>query len=128
MKYNNLINEKLSKYKHDFSICDIDGACRCFYKQDNEWKCRIVLYEAKYANEEATETQLATLYTLKNNINWQNFDEKSGVFLFRHDDSLQNIKIYKIIEINFQEHILEQINEITIDELYNWVSAKDKRI
>jgi hypothetical protein len=125
---NNKISKKLNEeYPHDFSICDIDGICRCFYKQNNTWKQRFVIYESKEKNEEASQTQLQSLYELDKSIKWENFDEHSGVYLLKHDEDVKCIDVYKIKENGFHKYQYEKIGETTMDRFYNWVSVKDKR-
>ena len=64
--HNNKISKELDeKYPHDFSICDIDGACRKYYKDNGYWKTRLIIYESKNIDETITQTQLGTLYSLQ---------------------------------------------------------------
>lgn len=131
--HNNKISKKLNEeYKHDFSICDIDGICRCFYKQDNTWVTRFIIYESKEESESASQTQLQSLYELDVNIKWENFDDMSGVYLLKHDEEISNInrcKIKKVINGGYSRPTFtyEKIDTITMDDFYNWISAKDKR-
>jgi len=129
--HNNKISKKLNEeYPHDFSICDIDGACRVFFKEDGKYKNRLVIYESKEINEEIKQTQLNTLWEINANMRWENFDEYSGVYLIRHDEEIWNLKIYKIQKIiGYQKLIFECefIKDMTMDGFYNWISATDKR-
>ncbi len=98
--HNNKISKKLDEeYPHDFSICDIDGACRVFYKHEGKSKSRLVIYESKYLNEPIHQTQLQTLFEISNSMKWENFDKQSGVFVIRHDSNVWNLKVHKIKKI-----------------------------
>ena len=129
--HNNKISKRLDEeYPHDFSICDIDGACRVFYKENNFYKNRLVIYESKELSEIITQTQLNTLFVLDHNIKWENFDEFSGLFIIRHDINIWNLKVMKIIEIVGYGRPLfdcQIVKEITLDDFYNWISATNKR-
>jgi len=133
---NNLISKKLNlRYKHDFSICDVDGVCRCFYKIDDNWITRMVIYESKHKDEIPSQTQLQSLYYLDNSIKWEIFDKRSGLFLLRIMELDSNnepsiLEINKIIEIGWKKYFLEKIKgncTISFEQFYNWISAKDKR-
>ena len=127
--YNNEISKKLyNDYPHDFSICDIDGICRKFYKENNMWKTRLVIYESKFLNENASQTQMGTLFSLNENINWKAFDKYSGVFLILHNEELTELMIHKIINIsqNFKpKYDKKYIKTIDFDSFYEWISVKD---
>ena len=126
--YNNEISKKLyNDFPHDFSICDIDGVCRKFYKDNNEWKTRLVIYESKHINERSSQTQLGTLFTLDKNINWNSFDELSGVFLILHNNELDELMIHKIIDTSYTlkpKYDIEYIKTISMDYFYKWISVK----
>lgn len=113
---NNRISKKLNEeYPRDFSICDIDGAVRCFYGGD-VFKIRFIIYESKNDYEKITETQLKTLKLLSDSINWKIFDDYSGVV------------ILKIIDID-DRIVWEDLNGNIIrttnfKELYNIFSCK----
>lgn len=130
--HNNLISKKLDEeYPHDFSICDIDGACRVFYKHEGNYKSRLVIYESKHLNEPIHQTQLQTLFEISDNMNWENFDKQSGVFVIRHDNNVWNLKVHKIKKaVGYGRPLFEcqLIKEMTFDNFYNWISAADKRI
>jgi hypothetical protein len=127
--YNNEIGKRLyEEYRHDFSVCDIDGVCRKFYKQNNSWNTRLVIYESKHENEEISDTQLNTLYVLDKSIDWRNFDKYSGIFLIKHNENLSQLELNKIV--NVSETIkprfeLNYIKTIDMDGFYNWISCKD---
>ena len=129
--HNNKISKRLDEeYPHDFSICDIDGICRCFYKQNNTWKTRFIIYESKEKNEEASQTQLQSLYELQTNIKWENFDEYSGVYLLKHDEAVEKIDMYKIKMIKGYGNRIygyDKFHETTMTGFYNIISVKDKR-
>jgi len=134
---NNSISKKLHfKYKHDFSICDIDGVCRCFYKINDNWITRMVIYESKHKDELASQTQLQSLYFLNKAIRWEIFDKQSGLFFIRIMELDSNnepdiLEINKIIETGWNKWSIEKIKEnciINFEQFYNWISAKDKRI
>lgn len=129
--HNNLISKMLDeKYPHDFSICDIDGVCRVFYKINNEWKTRLIIYESKMINEPISQTQMQTLYQINKNINWSSFDKQSGLYVIKHDENIINLDIYNIIEVigyGMPLFELKLIKSITMDDFYNWISATDKR-
>lgn len=112
--HNNRISEKLNKeYKKDFSICDLDGVVRCHYKD----KTRFIIYESKNENEKSMgKSQLLTLQILDNSINWNNFDEYSGVYVLKIID-LEN----KIIWYNLKGI---EIRTTTFEELYKIFSCK----
>jgi len=133
---NNPISKKLNlRYKHDFSICDIDGVCRCFYKVD-DWITRMVIYESKYKDEIASQTQLQSLYYLNEAIKWEMFDKQSGLFLIRimeldSNNEPEILEINKIFEVGWKKYSYEKYNETSIinfEQFYNWISAKDKRL
>jgi len=127
--YNNEIGKCLyEKYPHDFSICDIDGVCRCFYKLNGSWLIRLVIYESKHNDESISNTQLDTLYFLDDAVDWTKFDKYSGTFLIQHDENLDELRVHKII--NNSKTVrpnleLKYIKTITMDALYKWISAKD---
>lgn len=127
--YNNEIGKYLyEKYPHDFSVCDIDGVCRCFYKQNGKWKIRLIIYESKHDNETISNTQLDTLYWLDDAIDWTKFDKYSGTFLIQHNENLDELKIHKIINESKYPRPqlkLKYIKTMTMDGFYKWVSAKD---
>jgi hypothetical protein len=112
--HNNRISEKLNKeYKKDFSICDIDGVVRCNYGI----KTRFIIYESKNEYEKSMgDSQLTTLRTLNNAIDWVKFDEYSGVFVLKIID-LEN----KIIWYDLQGN---EIRKTNFKELYNIFSCK----
>jgi len=127
--YNNEISKRLYKhYNHDFSICDIDGVCRKFYRDGNEWKTRLVIYESKYEKEYFSQTQMNTLYVLDKNINWNNFDKHSGVYAIIHNKDLSELSINKILNISKTIKFKGELNHIkfmSLDSFYNWISVKD---
>jgi len=126
--HNNKISKRLDEeFPHNFSICDIDGAVRVFYKEDGSYKTRLVIYESKHKNESPSQTQLQTLYILAQNIQWENFDKYSGVFLIFHDEGAKTLSVNKIIETGYKKYGWEEIKKIKMDSFYNWVSAQDKR-
>jgi len=116
--YNNRISKKLNtEYPKDFSICDIDGAVRFGYYKEGIKKTRFIIYESKNENEKKMGTsQLETLRTLKNAIDWTRFDEYSGVFVL-HIKDLENDIIWYDLEGN-------KIRTVTFKELYNLFSKK----
>jgi len=126
--YNNEISKRLyEQYNHDFSICDIDGVCRKFYKKDKIWMTRLVIYESKYEREYFSQTQMGTLHVLDKNINWNSFDKYSGVYAILHDADLIKLKIHKILSDNKlpPKYSIKFIKEITMDSFYKWISVKD---
>jgi len=136
---NNAISKKLNEeYPHDFSICDIDGVCRTYYQKQIKpyplspiiYKSRLVIYESKHEGEKISNTQLDTLDILQQNMKWENFDDKSGVFIIKHDDELNELKIYTISNISKNiktEYKLNFIKKLSFDEFYNWISVKDQK-
>jgi len=112
--HNNRISLKLNtEYKKDFSICDIDGLVRCNYGN----KTRFIIYESKNENEKKMgDSQLLSLRTLNNGIDWTKFDEYSGVFVLKIID-LEN----KIIWYNLQG---DEIRSTSFKELYKIFSCK----
>ncbi len=123
---NNNLNTRLNKeYSHDFSICDIDGVSRCFYKKDNKWINRLVFFEAKRSYEKWSKTQISTLKIINKAIDWSKFDDKSGMFVLKdtgdNETEYDKMGIYKID--NSDE--CEFIKIITIDAFYKWISCKD---
>ena len=115
---NNRISKKLNlEYKKDFSICDIDGAVRCQYGE----KTRFIIYESKNEYERNMgNSQLTTLRLLQDAINWQKFDEYSGVFVLKIIDlDKDNIK-----EIVWYDLKGTEIRKTTFKELYNIFSCR----
>jgi len=114
--HNNLIGKKLNEeYAHDFSICDIDGAVRCGYKE-YDYKTRFIIYESKYQNEKLSTTQLDTLKLLNKAIHWDMFDTHSGIFIIRIFDIENDLRWFDL-EDNL-------IAKTTFKELYNIFSVK----
>jgi len=127
---NNEINRLINiNYPHDFSLCDIDGVVRTFYRENNIWKTRLIIFESKREHEKISDTQLTTLYELKLSINWNRFDKSSGVFLFiLYDDRIIDVNILENISNTVKPDIrLSCIKKVDINYIYNWFSAKDKR-
>jgi len=129
--YNNEIGKRLhEEYAHDFSVCDIDGVCRCFYKIKGEWHTRLIIYESKYDGEHISDTQLGSLFDLDNAIDWSRFDNYSGTYIIIHNQELTKLKVNKIENISNTlkpDFSLKYVNTINMDIFYNWVSAKDVR-
>ena len=129
--HNNLISKKLyEEYGRDFSICDIDGICRKFYKENGVYIQRLIIYESKNDHETIKGPQLQTLFELDNSIDWSKFDEHSGLFVIRIVDNsdvneLEIMKIKKVVNLP-PKFTLEIIKKITFDQFYYWISAKDK--
>lgn len=125
--HNNKISKRLNEeYPHDFSICDIDGVCRHNNKQDPDDKKRLIMYESKVGDEPASPTQLETLYDIKKSIKWENYDDKSGVCLIRHDYDAKYLTIYKIEKrVDPMFYCTEEVTTSTLDEFYKLISRKD---
>jgi hypothetical protein len=112
--HNNRISLKLNTdYKKDFSICDIDGLVRCNYGN----KTRFIIYESKNKNEKKMgDSQLLSLRTLDNAIDWTKFDEYSGVFVLQIIDLENEIIWYNLKGV--------EIRKTNFKELYNLFSCK----
>jgi hypothetical protein len=118
--HNNIISKKLNEeYPRDFSIHDIDGVCRCNYTDDEgESKIRLIIYESKYEKEKIGKEQLQTLRLINESMNWDEFDDKSGVFIIRvPDDNVGYMKIYSIYN--------ELLYEYTMDEFHDFISVDE---
>lgn len=125
---NNIISKRLNEdFPHDFSICDIDGVCRCGYKDKNgKQKIRLIIYECKYENEKESKTQMDTLNFLKEFIDWSKFDSKSGVCLLRvMDENADNLKIYSF-KRNGIKYEKKFLRDLTIKDFYNLISVKNR--
>ena len=114
--HNNRISEKLNKeYKKDFSLCDIDGAVRCNYSKH----IRFIIYESKNIYEKNMgESQLTTLKVLNDSIDWDNFDEYSGVYVMKIIDLDNEIIWYNLEGV--------EIRRTTFEELYNIFSCRTR--
>tara|TARA_Y100001938_G_C7809057_1_gene290948 strand:+ start:71 stop:454 length:384 start_codon:yes stop_codon:yes gene_type:complete len=117
--HNNRISKKLNEdFPKDFSLCDIDGAIRCHYKKNNEFKTRFIVYESKNKTEKKMgSSQKQTLKTINEAIDWNKFDEFSGLFILKIID-LENI-------IHWYNIKGELIRTTTFTELYNIFSCKE---
>jgi|TARA_R100001132_G_C3241178_1_gene71862 uncharacterized protein (DUF2344 family) len=110
--HNNRISEKLNKeFPKDFSICDIDGAIRKHYMENNKLNTRFIIYESKNKYENLSSAQLKTLKLINDSINWKNFDNYSGLFIIKIIDLEDKLEWY-----NLQN---ELIRSTTFEELYN---------
>ena len=118
---NNPLNIKLNRYKHDFSIHDIDGICWWEPRKpaDKNLKRRLVLFEHKHKNELFTGTQLEGFRFFASTINWEVYDAHSGFFLIR---ATNDNNVYEVFSIDDTKKLLTRM---TTDEIYNWVSCKD---
>lgn len=131
--HNNLISKRLDEeYPHDFSICDIDGVTRVFYKAKNGYKNRLIIYESKHKNEPASQQQLETLFLLNDIIDWSKLDSRSGLYLITHDESATHLEKCKITRTfdkgsNKYRYGYDTVDHTTIDNFYKLVSAQDKR-
>lgn len=129
---NNEIGKILSeKYKHDFSVCDVDGICRHNVKVGRDIFKRLIIYESKNPNEAASQTQLETLYDIQENMKWENFDASSGVYLLKHYGDTENITICKIVLNHHYVKLYYEVIEIldsTISEFYNWITHRENEI
>lgn len=119
--HNNRISEKLHKeYDRNFSICDIDGAVRCHYNIDGQIKTRFIIYESKNEYEkDINPPQLKTLQKMNEAIDWNMFDEYSGIYILKIidiDDKILWISLYNQI-----------IRETSFKELADIFSCADKR-
>jgi|TARA_Y100000296_G_scaffold83792_1_gene115581 hypothetical protein len=117
--HNNRISEKLNKeYKHDFSICDIDGCVRCHYKTAaGEFMTRFIIFESKNENEkEMRSAQHKSLQYLNNAIDWSYFDRFSGLYIIKIIDLDNRLEWYDINK--------KLIRITTFDELYKIFSGK----
>lgn len=124
---NNIISKIMyEEFPHDFSICDIDSAVRCFYKENGNYRTRLILFECKYKDEEITKTQLDTLYQLQQNINWTKYDKWSGCFIIKYYDD-DNIIVNKFdFDYEKKDYIIYEIKNTNKSKLYSWFSCKDK--
>ena len=117
---NNRISKNLYEdYPKDFSLCDIDGAVKCFYKDQETGKTviRFIIYESKNEHErEMGKSQLSTLKIIDDAINWKQFDKYSGLYVLKIKD-IDN----EIIWENLQS---KEIRRTTFEELYNIFSCK----
>ena len=96
---NNRISKKLNlEYPTYFSLCDIDGAVRCEPTQFNDIdKTRLIIYESKNEKEKLMgNSQLTTLKTIQESIDWSSFDAESGVFVMKIIDLKTQIIWYDL--------------------------------
>ena len=127
---NNIIGSTLNqKYKHDFTLIDIDGASWCNYTSASKSYDRLILYESKWGNEKLKDRQEMLLHLLSDNLNWDKLDYQSGVYLLRVRSPKQEclpedtqIDVYRFVP-NYQHVAFKRW--ITMSELYNWFSCKD---
>lgn len=128
-KISKILNEK---YKHDFSICDIDGVCRHNIKVGDDIFKRFIIYESKHHNENISQTQLETLYDIDINMNWKNFDEGSGVYLIKHYGETEFITMCKIVidptYVKQPYYVVVEIFDTTLEEFYNFITHKKNNI
>jgi len=113
--HNNRISRKLNEeYPRDFSICDIDGVIRTHYVDTNEeLRTRLIIYESKNDNEQKMRApQIKTLRLLEQSINWDNFDNYSGVFVIKIMDIEAHLKWYSLNRALVRETSLRQLYEI----------------
>jgi len=111
--HNNRISKKLNEeYPRYFSICDIDGAVRCNYF--NQEKCRFIIYESKNENETLSPTQLETLKLLNENINWNSncFDNSSGVYIIKIIDIDKYLEWYDLNDNLIKTTTFKQLYKI----------------
>ena len=101
---NNYFNERIYKeFPRKFSIEDIDGIIRFEYVENDVWKTRLIIIEIKRFDEkEIGQAQLKTLSTLYKAIDWNKFDDKSGVFLIKaiDDNTWGKTEITQIFDKN----------------------------
>lgn len=104
---NNRLNEILNvRYKHDFSLCDIDGVALKLHSLNK----RLIIFETKNARERISNSQLTTLRTIEESINWKGFDRFSGVYILQLVDIENDIRWF-----NTSRRV---VRRTTIDELY----------
>jgi len=110
---NNLFNKRINEeFPKKFSLCDLDGIITFFYED----KVRLIIYETKRNYEDCSKTQLTTLNLLRESIDWNKFDEWSGVFLIKGmNDNFNISEIYKI-----EDKRLKFIKEVTFDYYKRW--------
>lgn len=101
-----------------FSLEDIDGVVVFL----NSGKPRLIIYEHKFDKELGPGgRQMALLYTLEENIKWENFDHRSGVFLIRGSGNYDKTSIRQLKNRKWGA-------EKTVDFSYYWDWFCDKRI
>ena len=108
--HNNIFNKRIwEEFPREFSLEDIDGVIRFHYLIDGNLKTRFILYEIKKVNEKIELPQLKTLFLLKKSINWEKFDEKSGIFIIKALDEFFNqskiLKLYDNKAVLFKDNV-----------------------
>jgi len=119
--HNNRISKELNEhYKHDFSICDLDGVVRWSFVEKGKDKHRFIVYESKNKGERVSQTQLQTLRILNENMDWLNFDKFSGCYIIE----IIKYKEERPIEMDWYNLYGELIRTTTMDKLYKIFSGK----
>lgn len=120
---NNVLSKKLfEKSEHDFGYMDGDGVIQKCYFGGN----RMIFLEVKHMNEKVTYSEWLILSDLAR-IPWESlYDDKSGVFLLRHDEQVNYFEVYKITPETKSTAQLGKPTIYTFKDLYEWFSAKDK--
>jgi hypothetical protein len=116
------IAKKLNlEYGKSFSLCDVDMMFRKEYISASKHYTRCVIVESKHDNEPISDAQYKSLAFLHSIIDWSKCDEKSGVFIVRHYNECESVKIY-----NIAESTTESSGKIPFDVFYQWIDAQDK--
>ena len=122
---NNPFNERIYKeLPRKFSIEDGDGIIRFEYIENGSWRTRLIIYEFKrYDEKEIEEPQLKTLSALQRGIDWQKFDNRSGVFIIKavENNSFDKTEITQIVgQDNKSIPILNKIGIVDFNYYHNW--------
>lgn len=120
--FNKRVWEELKNPDNSYpmSLEDIDGVIRFHY----DYKTRLIVYKVKSFNEgEMKSAQLKTLRLIEEAIDWQKFDDRSGVFLIKglYDNTWNKIEISKLIGNNFQM----QKTDVDFSYYHNWFYNKE---